>query len=161
MASVKRRLTREESSVVLGEDQVAELKEAFDLFDKDRTGFIKKDALKATLKQFGVFVLEDQLDQMYAEADTTKSGAIGFPEFMSMMSRRMKQTSNEQILTNAFRTFDQEGLGYIPTKDLSKVLTTLGDKLTDAELQELLSISENEQKQVKYDLFVNTLFAKK
>ncbi|KAK5577679.1 hypothetical protein RB653_002623 [Dictyostelium firmibasis] len=161
MASTKRRLNREESSVVLGEDQVAELKEAFELFDKDRTGFIKKDALKTTLKQFGVFVMEDQLDAMFAEADTTKSGAIGFPEFMSMMSRRMKQTSNEQILMNAFRTFDPENNGYIPTKDLSKALTTLGDKLTDAELQELLSISENEQKQVKYDLFVNTLFSKK
>jgi hypothetical protein len=33
----------------------------------------------------------DQLDVMFAEADSTKSGAIGFPEFMSMMSRRMKQ----------------------------------------------------------------------
>ncbi|KYQ90700.1 Regulatory myosin light chain (RLC) [Tieghemostelium lacteum] len=161
MASVKRRLTREESSVVLGEDQVAELKEAFELFDKERKGSISKEALKTTLKQFSVFVMEDQLDQMFAEANTTKSGGIDFPEFMSMMSRRMKQTSNEQILLNAFKTFDPEGLGYIPTRDLSKALTTLGDKLSDEELKELLSISENDQKQIKYDLFVNTLFAKK
>eukprot|EP01132_Coremiostelium_polycephalum_P000872 gene872-1091_t len=157
----KRRLAREESSVVLGEEQVAELKEAFELFDKDRTGYIKKDALKTTLKQFGVFVTQEGLDEMFNEADTTKSGAIGFPEFMSMMSRRMKQTSNEQILLNAFKTFDPENLGYIPSSTLSKVLTTVGDKLSEAELQELLTISENEQKQVKYDLFVNTLFAKK
>eukprot|EP01133_Synstelium_polycarpum_P015086 gene15086-17860_t len=159
--STKRRLAREESSVVLGEEQVAELKEAFELYDKDRVGVIKKDALKTTLKQFGIFVTAEQLDEMFAEADTTKSGGIGFPEFMSMMSRRMKQTSNEQILLNAFKTFDPEGLGYIPTSVLTKALTTLGDKLTEAELQELLIISETDNKQVKYDLFVNTLFSKK
>ncbi|EGG24391.1 Regulatory myosin light chain [Cavenderia fasciculata] len=157
----KRRLTREESSVVLGEDQVAELKEAFELFDKDRVGVIKKEALKTTLKQFGIFVTAENFDEMFAEADTTKTGGIAFPEFMSMMSRRMKQTSNEQILSNAFKTFDPEGLGYIPTKDLAKALTTLGDKLNEAELEELKAVSENEQKQIKYELFVNTLFAKK
>ncbi|GAM18082.1 hypothetical protein SAMD00019534_012570, partial [Acytostelium subglobosum LB1] len=160
MAS-KRRLTREESSVVLGEDQVAELKEAFELFDSNRTGIIKKDALKTVLKQFNVFVTQDQLDEMFNEADATKSGGIGFPEFMSMMSRRMKQTSNEQILLNAFKTFDPEGLGYIPSSVISKALLSQGDKLNEAELAELLTICENEQKQVKYDLFVNTLYAKK
>ncbi|EFA77079.1 Regulatory myosin light chain [Heterostelium album PN500] len=149
MASTKRRLTREESSVVLGEEQVAELKEAFELLDKDRTGVIKKDSLKTSLKQFNIFVTQEQLDEMFAEADMTKTGGIAFPEFMSMMSRRMKQTSNEQILLNAFKTFDPEGLGYIPTKDMAKALLTLGDKLTEAELQELLTICENEQKQVK------------
>ena len=39
----------------------------------------------------GVFVSAEQLDEMFDEADTTKNGSIGFPEFMSMMSRRMKQ----------------------------------------------------------------------
>jgi calmodulin len=157
----RRGLAREESSVILADEQVAELKEAFELFDKDRAGVLKKDTLKNVLKQFGVFVSAEQLDEMFDEADTTKTGSIGFPEFMSMMSRRMKQTSNEQILLGAFKTFDPEGLGYIPTKELSKVLTTYGDRLTEQELAELLNVSENDKEQVKYDLFVNLMFSKK
>lgn len=39
--------------MVLGEDQVAEFKEAFELFDTGRQGVLKKDTLKNTLKQFG------------------------------------------------------------------------------------------------------------
>lgn len=30
-------------------------------------------------------------EEMFKEADATGSGKIGFPEFMSMMGRRMKQ----------------------------------------------------------------------
>jgi Ca2+-binding EF-hand superfamily protein len=37
----------------LGDEQVAELKEAFELFDTARQGVLKKDTLKNTLKQFG------------------------------------------------------------------------------------------------------------
>jgi len=161
MAHKKRGLSREESSVVLGDEQVAELKEAFELFDTSRHGVLKKDTLKTTLKQFGVFVSSEQLDEMFAEADATGSGAIGFPEFMSMMSRRMKQTCNEQILLNAFRTFDPEGRGYIPKKELSDVLTSYGNRLNPQELSELLNLTENENQQIKYDLFINLMFAKK
>jgi len=146
---------------VLAEEQVAEFKEAFELFDTARKGFLQKEGLKNTLKQFGVFVSSEQLDEMFAEGDATSSGNIGFPEFMSMMSRRMKQTCSEQILVNAFRTFDPEGRGYIPTKELSKILTTYGDRLTEQELAELLNLTENENSQVKYDLFLNLMFAKK
>ena len=38
---------------MLGDDQVSEFKEAFELFDPGRTGFITKDSLRDTLKQFG------------------------------------------------------------------------------------------------------------
>ena len=161
MAAKRRTLAREESSVVLGEDQVAEFKEAFELFDSGRQGVLKKDTLKNTLKQFGVFVSSEQLDEMFAEADATGSGAIGFPEFMTMMGKRMKQTCNEQILVNAFRTFDPEGRGYIPRKELSDILTSYGDRLSQQELAELLNVTENENQQVKYDLFINLMFAKK
>jgi Ca2+-binding EF-hand superfamily protein len=42
---------------VLGEDQVSEFKEAFELFDPNRSGFITKDGLRNTLKQFGRIAL--------------------------------------------------------------------------------------------------------
>ena len=48
-----RGLNREESTVILEDEQVAELKEAFELFDKDKAGVLKKDTLKNVLKQFG------------------------------------------------------------------------------------------------------------
>jgi EF-hand domain len=39
----------------IGDDQVSEFKEAFELFDSDRTGFITKEGLQTVLKQFGTY----------------------------------------------------------------------------------------------------------
>eukprot|EP01113_Clastostelium_recurvatum_P043907 TRINITY_DN733_c0_g1_i1.p1 TRINITY_DN733_c0_g1~~TRINITY_DN733_c0_g1_i1.p1 ORF type:complete len:158 (-),score=48.33 TRINITY_DN733_c0_g1_i1:147-620(-) len=150
-----------ETSTVLGDDQVNEFKEAFELFDANKSGFITKDGLKNVLKQFGIRVEEGSFDEMFKEGDSSGQGKIAFPEFMSMMQKRMKQTSNEEILRGAFRSFDPDGLGYVPTPYLRDCLTTMGDKLTKAEFQELQSVAENEKQEIRYDLFVGLMFAKK
>lgn len=152
-----------DSYQTIGEEQVAELKEAFELFDSSRSGFITRDALQTVLKQFGVRVEPSAFEEMFKEADATEQGKIGFPEFLSMMGRRMKQTTSEEILRNAFRTFDPEGTGYIPTAQISDALLTMGDRLSKQELNEFLGITENEKERgkVKYDQFINTMFAKK
>jgi len=146
---------------VLQDEQVNEFKEAFELFDTTRSGFINKDALRNVLKQFQIRVEPDAFDEMFKEADATGGGKIGFPEFMAMMSKRMKQTSNEEILRGAFKTFDPEGHGYVPSNVLKEALTNLGDKLTKAEFAELQSVAENDKQEIRYDLFVGIMFAKK
>jgi len=148
-------------SVVLGDDQVSEFKEAFELFDGNRQGFISKDGLRNVLKQFGIRVEPDAFEEMFSEADATGQGKIHFPEFMAMMGRRMKQTSSEEILRSSFRTFDPDLNGFIPSAEISDALLNLGDKLTKQELAEFLGLTENDKKQVMYELFVNTMFAKK
>jgi len=157
-----RRGVARETSSVINDEQVNEFKEAFELFDGEKKkGFITKDGLRNVLKQFQIRVEPDGFDEMFKEADATGGGKVAFPEFMAMMQRRMKQTSNEEILRGAFRSFDPEGLGYVPTPYLRDCLSNLGDKLTKAEFQELQSVAENEKQEIRYDLFVNLMFSKK
>lgn len=39
----------------------------------------------------GIRANNSEAEEMFKEADVTGSGKVGFPEFMSMMARRMKQ----------------------------------------------------------------------
>jgi len=152
---------RKGDSVVLGDDQVSEFKEAFELFDSNRTGFITKDSLRNTLKQFGIRVEPESFEEMFNEADATGHGKIAFPEFMAMMGRRMKQTSTEEILRGAFRVWDPSGSGFIPAKTISTALTSLAEPLSKPELAEFIGLTETQDKtQVIYDSFINTLFTK-
>jgi len=91
---------------------------------------------------------------------TINSGKFGFPEFMSMMGLKMKQTCSEQQLMRAFKAFDKDDTGYIPSPYLTEQLTTLGDKLDRREMQELLAVCENDRQQAKYSLFVEEMFSK-
>jgi calmodulin len=79
-------------------------------------------------------VSSKQIDEMFKEADVTNQGKIGFPEFMNMMARKMKQTDTQEELLEAFKVFDPYGEGIIPEKELTEALLNTGDKLTKDEV---------------------------
>eukprot|EP01106_Pelomyxa_sp_JSP_P011259 TRINITY_DN2963_c0_g1_i2.p2 TRINITY_DN2963_c0_g1~~TRINITY_DN2963_c0_g1_i2.p2 ORF type:complete len:183 (+),score=59.70 TRINITY_DN2963_c0_g1_i2:49-549(+) len=148
--------------VLLDEDQISEFKDAFEqILDAHKRGFITKPDLKDLFKRYGVRITDEALDEAFKEADRAHDDQIDFGEFVTMMSHRLRQTASEQALMGAFKTFDPDGNGYIPTKELSEALTTLGKPLNPKELTELISLCENNAGQIKYDLFVNTMFTKK
>ena len=62
------------------------LKEAFDFFDKDASGYIDKSELKATIEHMGQKVSAEELEKMMKEADTDGDGQISFEEFKAMMN---------------------------------------------------------------------------
>eukprot|EP01119_Soliformovum_irregulare_P008638 TRINITY_DN21741_c0_g1_i1.p1 TRINITY_DN21741_c0_g1~~TRINITY_DN21741_c0_g1_i1.p1 ORF type:complete len:161 (-),score=45.26 TRINITY_DN21741_c0_g1_i1:191-673(-) len=160
MSEGRRQLKRGESQAILNEEQVEELKLAFDLFDESSSGSLEKSDLKNQMDKFGLKVSGSELDAMFKEGDVTGAGKIKFPEFMSMMARKMKQTDTEEELLEAFRVFDLHGEGFIAEKDLSDALLNTGDKLTKDELKEFLQ-SCSADGQVQYKTFVNTLYATK
>ncbi len=41
------------------------------------------------------------------------NGTIDFPEFLTLMARKMKDTDSEEEILEAFRVFDKEGNGFI------------------------------------------------
>ena len=41
------------------------------------------------------------------------NGNIDFPEFLTMMARKMKDTDTEDEIREAFRVFDKDGNGFI------------------------------------------------
>ena len=61
-------------------------------------------------------------------------GTIDFPEFLSLMARKMKDTDTEEELIEAFKVFDRDGNGFISAAELRHVMTNLGEKLTDEEV---------------------------
>ena len=66
------------------------------------------------------------------------NGTIDFSEFLTMMSRKMKDTDSEEELREAFRVFDKDGNGFISAAELRHVMTNLGEKLTDEEVDEMI-----------------------
>ena len=64
------------------------------------------------------------------------NGTIDFPEFLTMMARKMKDTDSEEEILEAFKVFDKDGNGFISAAELRHVMTNLGEKLTDEEVDE-------------------------
>jgi hypothetical protein len=71
---------------------------------------------------------------MINEVDADGNGTIDFPQFLSLMARKMKDTDTEEELIEAFKVFDRDGNGFISAAELRHVMTNLGEKLTDEEV---------------------------
>lgn len=79
---------------------------------------------------------------MTNEIDPEGKGLVDFPEFLSLMARRMKCNDGEEELIEAFRVFDREGNGKIKVAELRHVMSNLGEKLTDEEIDEMIRESD-------------------
>ena len=59
-------------------------------------------------------------------------------EFLTMMARKMKDTDSEEEIREAFKVFDRENNGFISAAELRHVMTSIGEKLTDDEVDEMI-----------------------
>ena len=58
-----------------------------------------------------------------------------------MMVRKVKAPDTQEELIEAFRVFDYEGNGFIGVQQLCHVMTNLGEKLSMAEMTEMVKQS--------------------
>jgi len=145
----------------LKESEIAEFKEAFALFDKDGDGTITTKELGTVMRSLGQNPTEAELQDMINEVDADGNGTIDFPEFLMLMQRKMKETDQEEELREAFKVFDRDGNGFISAPELRHVMTNLGEKLTEEEVEEMIREADVDgDGQVNYEEFVRMMLAR-
>ncbi|CAK0857353.1 unnamed protein product [Prorocentrum cordatum] len=127
----------------LKQDEIEEIKEAFDLFDTDQSGEIDLKELKAAMASLGYESKNDTIFLMLSELDTDGSASLDFEEFLGLMSPPRRQDGKDEKDTRAeiqkiFRLFDQDNHGVILTRDVMKVCKELGERLTKEEVEEIV-----------------------
>lgn len=56
-----------------------------------------------------------------------------------MMARKMKDTDSEEEIREAFRVFDRDGNGFISAAELRHVMTSIGEKLNEEEINAMIT----------------------
>merc|ERR1711990_1184603 len=93
----------------LTEEQLDEIREAFNLFDGDQSGMIDVRELKAAMRALGFEVKNEELKKMAADIDGDGNGTIEFGEFLQMMTGKMgEKDSREDMINQADRDGDGE-----------------------------------------------------
>lgn len=142
----------------LTEDQVAEFREAFSLFDKNNDGKITTKELGTVMRSLGQNPSESELADMINEVDANNDGTIDFAEFLTMMARKMKDTDSEEEIREAFKVFDRDNNGFISSQELRHVMTSIGEKLTDEEVDMMIKEADaNGDGRIDYNEFVQLL----
>lgn len=62
-----------------------------------------------------------------------------FDEFLQMMAKQMQCTDSPDELIEAFQVFDETKSGFISVAEFRSVMTTLGERLTDNDVDEMIA----------------------
>jgi len=140
----KKRAQRATSNVfaMFAQDQIQEFKEAFNMIDQNRDGFIDRDDLHDMLASLGKDPTDKYLEDMMAEAP----GPINFTMFLTMFGEKLNGTDPEEVIRNAFACFDDENSGNINEDYLRELLTTMGDRFTDDQVDDMFREAPIDQK---------------
>jgi len=132
----KKKVQRSGSNVfaMFTQQQVQVFKEAFQMIDQDKDGFISKNDIRQTFDSLGRLCTEDELTSMVNEAP----GPINFTMFLTIFGDRAQGTDDEQVVLNAFAQYD-DGNGTCDEEILKHSLTTWGEKFTMQEWQTMVS----------------------
>uniref|UniRef100_A0A2R9A7H3 EF-hand domain-containing protein n=1 Tax=Pan paniscus TaxID=9597 RepID=A0A2R9A7H3_PANPA len=133
--TTKKRPQRTTSNVfaMFDQSQIQEFKEAFNMIDQNRDGFINKEDLHDMLVSLGKNPTDAYLDAIMNEAP----GPIDFTMFLTIFGEKLNGTDPEDVIGNAFACFDEEATGIIQEDYLRELLTTMWDRFTDEEVDEL------------------------
>ncbi|CAK9101052.1 unnamed protein product [Durusdinium trenchii] len=137
----KARKVRARQRTELKDEQKAEIKEAFDLFDTDGTGTIEAKELKVALRALGFEPKKEELKKLVSDLDKSGSshgqGMLDFNEFLEIMTAKMSEKDSKEQIVKAFQLF-KGPTGKISFEDLKAVARELGENMSDEELQEMI-----------------------
>ena len=131
---------RAEKKQKFTEEQIEEIREAFNLFDTDGSGSIDYKELKAAMRALGFETKKDEMQRIIEEIDADGSGEIEFPEFMQMMTGKLGSVDSREEIMKLFQQFDSRNKGFIEFDDLKRMATTLGEMRSDAELEIMVNL---------------------
>ena len=123
----------------LTREQVLHYREVFTRYGKENGGKISPKDLGTVMRFLGKNPSEAELRLMGEKVGADESGKIEFHEFLSMMQSSKDYRDCENEIVEAFRVFDKDGSGLVSTKELKDILTSLGEKLTEEEVDDLFN----------------------
>jgi len=142
----------------LSDEQIAEFKEAFSVFDKKGDGIVTTKELETVMKSLGLNPSESELKSMLKDVDDDGNGTLDFVDFVAQMSKKMKDVESPAEILDAFKMFDKSGNGKISIEDLKNVMTKLGAGMSDDEVEEILKDANPDgEGNVNYSEFVKVI----
>jgi Ca2+-binding EF-hand superfamily protein len=117
-------------------DQLAEYKEAFEIFDRDGDGKVTTHEMQSLVNAVGFQGQESEVDRLCSRIDKTGANKFTFEEFLQIAEKFYAQINMEEILTTCFKVFFGDDKR-AKVDQVKEILMGIGNPLTDPELKQM------------------------
>ncbi|EGR28444.1 variant sh3 domain protein [Ichthyophthirius multifiliis] len=131
------------------EQEIIQIKEAFDFFDKDGSGSIQIDELKAAMLSLGFQINEKRLEEIMNALDKDNTKSLEFEEFLDLMKKKINENDTtekdyqQKIKSNEYKNklLHQK----ISFQMLKNIAVQIGENLQDDELIEMITKADKDK----------------
>ncbi|KAM9715977.1 calcium-binding protein 5a [Menidia menidia] len=147
----------------LADDEIEELRDAFNEFDKDKDGLISCKDLGNLMRTMGYMPTEMELIELSQNINMNLGGRVDFEDFVELMTPKLLAETAGMIgvkeLKDAFKEFDMDGDGEITTEELRAAMTKLmGEHMSRREIDAIVKeADDNGDGTVDFEEFVRMM----
>ena len=136
---------------ILSAEQKTTILEIFSLFDHTEDNTILLKDVPVVLRSLGIQLEGEEMNAVMQDlekcvvpirSEKEKGSApvpvVTFTHFSTVVENLMKEIDDEKEIREAFQAFDRDGDGQLLAVELRQILTNMGDKLTEDEVEEML-----------------------
>ncbi|XP_074102693.1 troponin C type IIb isoform X1 [Cotesia typhae] len=150
-----------QSNLIYPFNPISVLKRAFSMFDSTKSGKIDKEKVRTILNTLSHTFDDQELELLLKQEDVDGNGVLNFDSFYRVATHFQEDDDDEALqkeLKEAFRLYDKEGNGYIPTSSLREILAALDDQITPDQMDGMIGeIDTDGSGTVDFDEFMEMM----
>ncbi|XP_039505595.1 myosin, light chain 1, alkali; skeletal, fast [Pimephales promelas] len=144
-------------------DQMEDYREAFGLFDRVGDSKVAFNQIADIMRALGQNPTNKEVAKILGNptADDMANKRVDFDGFLPMLQFVINSPNKASYddYVEGLRVFDKEGNGTVMGAELRIVLSTLGEKMTEAEIDALMQGQEDENGCVNFEAFVKHIMS--